>query len=245
MKLIKVKDYKEMTEELLKIFVMQIERKKNSILSFTTGATPEGLLNALAEKVNTGLDIGDCTFCNLDEYVGKKNGVYSVHSFMHTHFYKKANQHPKNIYMLDAEAKDKNMEIKRYSEILKNNPRDIQLLGLGVNAHIGANEPGTAFNSTLFLADSHESTIESTKNLFNLTYEETPRQMYTMGFKEITEAETVILAASGKRKAEAVKKVVEGEVTTDVPASILKNHKNFIFIIDEEAACLLNQGIIS
>jgi len=241
MKLIRVSNYDAMTQCLLDIFVKQIKSKPDSVLSFTTGATPKGLLESLAKEVNKGLDISKSTFCNLDEYVGKKSGIYSVYSFMHRHFYDVVKQHPKNIFMLDAEAKDKIAEIKKYAQILAQYPRDIQLLGLGTNGHVGANEPGTSFNSTLFVADSHESTIKATQNLFNLKYEETPRQMFTMGFKEIMVAECVILAASGKSKAEAVKKVVEGGVTKDVPASYLKTHKNFVLIIDEDSASLLSK----
>ena len=125
--------------------------------------------------------------------------------------------------------------------MLKAHPRDIQLLGLGTNGHVGANEPGTPADSTLFVADSCESTIQATQDLFGLKREETPVQMFTMGLTEIMEAECVILAASGEKKAEAVKAVVEGEITEQVPASILRNHKNFIFVVDEAAASLLSE----
>lgn len=239
MKLIRVKDYDEMTKVLLDLFTKQIEKKKNSVLSFTTGGTPRGLLEALAEAVNGGLDISECIFCNLDEYVGKKSGTYSVYSFMNEYLYDKIKVRPKEVHMMDAEACDQKSELRRYREILEEHPRDIQLLGLGTNGHIGANEPGTPFDSSLFVADSCESTIEATRSLFDLTYEETPRQMFTMGFREIMAAKCVVLAASGASKAEAVKAVIEGDVTEQVPASYLKNHENFIMIIDEEAASLL------
>lgn len=241
MKLIRVKDYEAMTEELLAIFVEQIKDKPDSVLSFTTGGTPKGLLERLAEEINSGLDVSDCIFCNLDEYVGKKSGAYSVYHFMNSHLYDRIKNKPKEIHMMDAEADDKEKELARYKRILNKYPRDIQLLGLGTNGHIGANEPGTPFDSTLFVADSYDSTIEATKNLFNLTYEETPTQMFTMGFKEIMEAECVVLAASGASKAEAVKKVIEGDIIEEVPASYLKKHENFIFIIDEAAASLLKK----
>ena len=87
MKVVKVKDYDEMTAYLLKLFTKQLAEKPDSVLSFTTGATPRGLLEAMAEKVNEGLDISQSIFCNLDEYVGKRDGAYSVFRFMHEHFY--------------------------------------------------------------------------------------------------------------------------------------------------------------
>ncbi len=241
MKLIKVKDYDEMTEWLVDFFTAQIRKKPDSVLSFTTGYTPAGLLDRLAEEINGGLDVSGCVFCNLDEYVGKKSGVYSVYHFMNEHLYDKIQNKPREIHMMDAEAEDKDRELRRYSEVLKAHPRDIQLLGLGTNGHVGANEPGTPADSTLFVADSCESTIQATQDLFGLKREETPVQMFTMGLTEIMEAECVILAASGEKKAEAVKAVVEGEITEQVPASILRNHKNFIFVVDEAAASLLSE----
>lgn len=141
--------------------------------------------------------------------------------------------------MFNGEAQDQNAELARYKALLKQYPRDIQLLGLGTNGHIGANEPGTSFDSAAFVADSRDTTIEATSNLFGLSREETPTRMYTMGFQEIMEAGCVILAASGANKAEAVKLLMEGPVTPSVPASKLKDHPNFILIVDKEAASLL------
>lgn len=239
MELIKVKDYEEMTEKLLEIFVEQLKNKPDSVLSFTTGATPKGLLERLAEEINNGLDVSESVFCNLDEYVCGKEKVCSVYHFMNSCLYDKIDKKPKEMLMFNGEAANQEEELKRYEKLMEKYPRNIQLLGLGSNAHIGANEPGTPFDSKMFVADSLESTIEATKNLFHMTMEEVPTQMYTLGFKEIMAADRVILAAAGKSKAEAVKKVIQGEITEDIPASKLKEHPNFIFIIDEEAASLL------
>lgn len=241
MKLLKVKDYNEMTDILLEYFSNQVKRKSDSVLSFTTGATTKRFLTGFADIINAGLDIRDCTFLNLDEYVGEREMPYSVYSFMHTYLYNRIDRKPKNIFGLDAQAPDQDEELKRYEFILQRYKRDIQLLGLGTNGHIGANEPGTSFDSKLFVADSCISTKEATKKLFHLKDNEVPSQMYTMGFREIMAADCIILAASGTSKAEAVKKVVEGDVTEDVPASILKKHGNSIFIIDEAAGSLLKE----
>lgn len=242
MKIIKTKDYNEMSYELFKLYEEELKGNPASCLSFTTGGTPAGMAEFLVNAVNNeGLDISQATMLNLDEYVGDKNGKYSVYTWMHEHIYNRLNQKPKHIYYVNADAEDKDAEIKRYQEILANNPRDIQMLGLGTNGHIGANEPGTSFSSTMFVADSCESTIEATKNLFNLSYEETPRQMFTMGFKEIMEAKCVVLAVSGKKKAEALKKLLEEPISESCPASYLRNHDNFVLIYDEEAGSLLER----
>ncbi len=242
MELIIVKDYNAMSALCFERFKDQIQRKKQSVLSYTTGATPEGLLVRLAEAVNAGLDISECTFFNLDEYVGKKSDRYTVDSFMHRYFYDRIQQQPKRKFLINGETDNISLEIERYTALLKEYPRDIQLLGLGVNGHIGANEPGTAFDSSMFCADSHDSTINATKELFGLTLAETPTQMITMGFQEIMAAACVILCVSGAKKADAVQKVVEGEITPAVPASYLKNHPNFVLIVDEAAASLLKKS---
>ncbi len=241
MRIIETEDYQEMSQVLLQIFEKQIQDKPDSVLSFTTGKTPEAFLCRLADAVNDGLDISSSVFLNLDEYVGKRDMPYSVYSFMKTCLYDRIQMKPRVVEMMNAEAQNQEEELKRYSEVLKKYPRDIQLLGLGTNGHIGANEPGTPFDSTLFVADSFDSTIEATQKLFHLNKEETPTQMFTMGFQEIMAAGHVILAAAGKSKAKAVKALVEGEITTDVPASILRTHENCTLIIDKEAASLLQQ----
>lgn len=239
MKLIRVRDYQKMTDQLEALFVRQIEEKPDSVLSFTTGATPRGLLEALAKRIQAGLDVTGCVFCNLDEYVCSKDQVCSVCHFMNFYLYDRIDKKPKEMLMFDAEAADQEQELARYKALMDKYPRDIQLLGLGSNGHIGANEPGTPFDTEMFVADSEPSTIEATRQLFDMTAETVPTQMYTMGFAEIMAADCVVLAASGSGKAEAVKKLVEGPVTEAVPASRLKEHRNFIFIIDEEAASLL------
>lgn len=241
MKVIKVKNYDEMSYELFKLYEQQILRKPDSCLSFTTGGTPDGMAKYFVDAVNAGLDISQTTILNLDEYVGEKKGIYSVYTWMHEHVYDLIKTQPKNIFYLYADATDKETEIKRYGDILERFPRDIQMCGLGTNGHIGANEPGTSFDSTLFLADSDESTIQSTKALYGLNYEDTPRQMYTLGFKEIMDAKCVVLAVSGTKKAKALKALIEGPVSEDCPASLLKTHKNFILIYDEEAGSLLEE----
>ncbi len=240
MKIIKVKDYNEMSDKLNELFVTQLQNKPTSVLSFTTGGTPAGFAKLFVEEINQGVDISQAVCLNLDEYVGTKENPASVYNWMYNHVYNKLNAKPKIIDMFDADAKDFASEIKRYQTVLETYPRDMQLLGLGTNAHIGANEPGTSFETGAFVADCFQSTIDATQNLFNLSMEDTPIQMFTMGFKEIMDAKCVILAASGKSKANAVKRLLEEDIKEDIPASYLKNHENFIFIVDEDACSLLS-----
>jgi len=237
-----VKDYDEMTKVTYDIVKETLRKKPAAVLSMTTGGSPRGLIETMVEEINNGqLDISEATIMNLDEYVGPKHASYTVDTFMNENFYKKIKKQPKRAFLIDGSADDIDSEIARYTGIMDQYPRDIQILGLGTNGHIGANEPGTPFDSTIFLAQHDNSTIQSTMREYNLTCEEAPTQMITMGFTEILEAETVILMVSGKRKAEAVKDLLEGEVTVDCPASYLRDKSNVIMIVDEEAAALLSR----
>ena len=241
MELILVKDYDEMSQVAFDFIKEVIEEKADATISMTTGGTPRGLFKLMVDAIQKDtLDISKTTFLNLDEYIGPKNDPYTVYRFMHDNLYNLIDKKPETIFLIDGEGEDVDAELKRYGQILANHPRDVQILGLGTNGHIGANEPGTPFDSTLFLADHTESTIQSTMAGFNITREQAPTQMITLGFCEILEAEHVILMVSGVSKAEALKHVLEGEISEAWPASYLKNKENVIIIADEAAASKLN-----
>lgn len=242
MKLIKTSNYDEMTAKSLDILVQQIKKKPDSVISFTSGASPEGLVIGLAKAINEGLDVSECTIFNLDEFIGDPKGVFSVKVFMHDFLYDKIANKPKNIFMLNGDAKDQEAEIARYEALLGKYPRDIQYLGLGVNGHLGANEPGTPFDAKIAVRDMAESTIVKTMHQYSLTREGTPTQMFTMGFKEIMDAKKIVLQVSGTHKAQAVKDMFSGEVTTDCPASILTTHPDFVCVCDEEALSMMDKN---
>lgn len=242
MKTIFVKNYDEMSDVTYDIIKKVLDDKSDAVISMTTGGTPAGVIDLMVDGINNGdLDISKATIMNLDEYVGPKNDPYTVYRFMHDHFYGKINVQPENIFLMDGATEDFEAEIDRYKSILNEYPRDVQVVGLGVNGHIGANEPGTPFDSTIFLADHDDSTINSTMKQYNLTREEAPDSMITLGFTEILEAEKVILMVSGIHKAEAIKNIIEGDITTEWPASYLRDKSNVILVVDEDAASLLSK----
>lgn len=240
MKLFIVQNYKEMSEVSSKFILSPLLENKNPVISLTTGASPAGLFDILVEAINSTHDVSNAVFLNVDEYVGPRNAVYTVNTFMQKRLYSRLNKLPKYMDMFCADAEDKEAEIKRYTQVLDTYPRDVQLLGLGTNGHIGACEPGTPFDQTAFCAKHKESTIQSTINLYGITRVEAPTEMYTMGFKEIMSAKTVLLIASGSSKAEAVRRMLEEPTSIDCPASYLLNHENFVFVIDADAAALLS-----
>lgn len=241
MKTIFVRDYDEMSEKAYEIIKEVIEKKEQPVISMTTGGSPRGLFKLFVEDINNGLDISHTTMMNLDEYMGPKDATYTVRTFMYENLYNVIDSKPKNIFLIDGETQDTDEEITRYKAILGKYPRDVQVIGLGTNGHIGANEPGTPFDSMMFLAQHDESTIQSTMREYGIEREEAPTEMITLGFTEILEAEKVILLVSGKHKAGAVKALLEGEITPDCPATALRNSDNAIVIIDEDAASLLEK----
>ena len=242
MKVIFVKDYDEMSDKAYEFVVQAIEENESPVVGITTGGTPRGLIQRIVEGVNSkSLDISKTTMLNLDEYIGPNEAVYSAKTYMYDNLYDKLIVKPKRIFMPNGAAEDLDAEVQRYNEILNQHPRDIQICGLGTNGHIGANEPGTQFDSTTFVADHAETTIESTMNEYGISREEAPTKMLTQGFKEILAAKQVVVFVSGSHKAQAVKAVLEGPVTTDWPATNFRDKDNVTFIIDEKAAALLSK----
>lgn len=242
MNVIKVKDYEELSQKSFEVIKETLQSNDEPSINTTTGASYDGTFELLVEAINSNdLKIDHSVFTNLDEYIAERNKKFTVYTYMHQKFYDLIQSKPKFIGLMDGSVTNIQREVDRYNDILKKYPRDLQIVGLGVNAHLAANEPGTSFNSRLFLADSDESTIQSTMKYQGLTREEAPTQMLTMGLADIMEGKHILVASSGERKAEAVKCTLEGPISEDCPASILREHPNVTFIMDEAAASLLSK----
>lgn len=199
-----------------------------------TGSTPETMYSYM---VSSDMDFSDKVSVNLDEYVGLDgNDEQSYRYFMNQHLF---NHKPfKKTYVPDGKAEDLDAECKRYDAVIADNPIDIQVLGIGQNGHIGFNEPGTSFDATTHVVELTESTVNANKRYFDKV-EDVPTRALTMGIHSIMQSKKIILMAFGKAKADAVKGMLEGEVTEDLPASVLQNHDDVAVIIDEEAASQL------
>nr|WP_309100336.1 glucosamine-6-phosphate deaminase [Fredinandcohnia onubensis] len=240
MKIIQTKTYEEMSEVAFQLIADTLKENENAIINTTTGASYDRVFELMVEAINKNdLNIENSVIMNLDEYIAEREKQFTVYTYMYNKFYNLIKSKPKLIGLLDGSVSNLDLEIKRYNQLLRKYPADLQIVGLGVNGHLGANEPGTSFNSRLFLADSDESTIQSTMLYHNLSREEAPTQMLTLGLQDIMEAKQILLTASGERKAEAVKATIEGPISENCPASILRKHPNVTFVIDDAAASLL------
>lgn len=220
-------------------YVELLAQKPNAILGLATGSTPLGLYKELVKLNKEGkISFKDVTTFNLDEYVGLEPAHdQSYRYFMNENLLSQVDvpiertNVPSGIDIAKAASYD--------SEIAAAGGIDLQLLGIGNNGHIGFNEPGTAFGSTTHLVDLTESTREANARFFN-SIDEVPAQAVTMGIKTVMNSKSIILIALGKAKAEIIKATVQGEVTPQVPASVLQLHPDVEIYLDNDAASLLD-----
>jgi len=239
--LIRVKDYQEMSLKAANLIIDRVKNSSSLVLGLATGSTPIGLYEQLIEDhKNNGTSYEHVKSVNLDEYIGLGgNHPQSYRYFMDHQLFNHINIRKENTFVPNGLAHDLEEECKNYEEIIKNlGGIDIQILGIGVNGHIGFNEPGTSFQSRTHVIDLAESTLEANSRFFD-SLDEVPRQAITMGIKTILESKQIILLATGAAKQEAIMKLFSGELTEEFPASILKTHPNVIVIADEEACGLL------
>jgi len=243
MKIIVKKDYEQVSQAALEIMLDIIKNKPNAALGLATGSTPIRLYELMQEDhLKNHTSYKNIESYNLDEYYGlSDDNPQSYYYFMWHHLFNKLDIDKKNIHVPSGEGNIEDVT-KHYNELLQQHPRDIQLLGLGSNGHIGFNEPGTSFQSTTHYIALKQSTIEDNAKLFfNGDISAVPTHAITMGIQEIMDAKKVLLLACGERKAKAVKGLIEGEVTEELPASILQKHQDAIIIVDEAAASLLSK----
>ncbi len=203
-------------------------------LGLATGSTP---ITFYQEIIKSNLDFSGLTSINLDEYVGlSADNEQSYAYFMKEHLFQ---YKPfKESFLPNGLAEDLEAEAKRYDTIIDQHPIDFQILGIGRNGHIGFNEPGTAFDVTTQVVDLAADTIQANSRFFD-SYEEVPKQAISMGIASIMKSKTILLIAYGRDKADAIAQMINGPVTTDLPASILQEHDDVIVIVDEAAASKL------
>ena len=242
MKIIRAKDYADMSRKAANIISAHGIMKRNCVLGLATGGTPVGTYKQLIDWYNKGdLDFAEVTTVNLDEYRGlPRENAQSYWYFMHDNLFNHVNIDPSRINLPDGTNMDADAECKRYDDVIHSvGGIDLQLLGIGHDGHIGFNEPGEAFELETHCVNLTAETIEANKRFFDGNVDLVPKQAYTMGIKTIMQARKVLMVANGAGKAEIVKKAFFGPVTPEVPASILQMHPDFTLVGDEEALSLI------
>lgn len=239
MKIYKVKNYDEMSKKAATLIVAQVIGKPNSVLGLATGSTPVGTYEYLSTWFKEGyldIDFSDVKVVNLDEYKDlPHDNDQSYYYFMQENLFKNINIKQENTHIPNGLENDEVKACKDYEAIIKKlGGVDLQLLGIGGNGHIGFNEPGEVFVKDCHCIELAPSTIEANSRFF-VSKNEVPKKAYTMGIGNIMEAKKIVLLASGKTKANAIKQLLSGEITAKVPASVLQLHHDVTIIADEEA----------
>lgn len=232
MRMIKAKDYADLSRKAANILAAQVYMKPNCVLGLATGSTPIGTYKCLIEDYNNGnLDFSEVKSANLDEYCGlDESNDQSYRYFMNDNLFNHVNIDKANTNVPNGKAEDLEAECARYDALIEElGGVDIQLLGIGHNGHIGFNEPCDEFVKGTHLVDLGETTIQANARFF-ASIDDVPRQAVTMGIKTIMSAKKVLLIANGKDKKEIVEKAFYGPVTPNVPASILQLHPDVTVI---------------
>lgn len=234
MKVIRVENQVEGAKVALELLKEKLAQGAKT-LGLATGSSP---IEFYKQIIASDLDFSELTSVNLDEYVGlSEDNPQSYRYFMNEQLFHK--KPFKESFLPNGVAEDAEAEVERYNQVLANHPVDLQILGIGINGHIGFNEPGTSFDSTVHIVDLEQSTIEANARFFD-KIEDVPTQAFSMGIRNILDAKSIILFAYGASKAQAIAGTVQGEVTESLPASALQRHEDVVIIADKEALSLLD-----
>ena len=234
--------YQKMSEKAADALIKLIKEKPNAIVSPASGNSPEGLYKNFVEKVKQeNIDVSDLFFVGLDEWMemnGSDEGSCRFYLNAQLFFPLKINE--ERIAFFDGRAQDPVAECHRIDKaISEHNGIDLAIVGLGMNGHVGMNEPGTSP-----ALHAHISEIDPVTAAVGQKYFKEKTNLssgITLGIANLMEAKNIMLIVNGGKKAEILKKVLEEEISQELPASFLRNHSNFTVYADAAAASLLNK----
>jgi len=231
-----INSYNKMSKLAAKIVAEQIKNKPNTVLGLATGSTPEGMYRELVKMhKESELDLSKVITFNLDEYLGlSPEHPQSYHYYMYENFFNHVNIEEKNIHIPKGDTKDPVQECLNYEkEIEKVGGIDLQILGIGINGHVGFNEPDINLEARTHVIQLSNETIRANSRFFK-NLDKVPRKAITMGMATIMKSKKIILMAWGVEKKKPILKVISGHIATDVPASLLQVHNDVILIVDKK-----------
>ena len=238
MRLIRARDYDDMSLKAANIIAAQVSLNPKSVLGLATGSTPIGTYRHLVEWYQKGeLDFGKAVSINLDEYCGLSGDhPQSYRRFMQENLFDHISIKPENTIVPDGLAADIPAMCEAYEHQIEDwGGVDIQLLGLGHDGHIGFNEPCDHFPVMTHEVKLTEMTREANKRFFD-SLEDVPTSAITMGIGTVMSARKILMIVTGADKAEILQQVFFGSVKPEVPGSILQFHPDVTVICDEAAA---------
>ncbi|MFZ9386699.1 MAG: glucosamine-6-phosphate deaminase [Chitinophagaceae bacterium] len=221
------------------------KKKEKCVLGLATGSTPRSLYAELVRMHREeNLSFKNVVTFNLDEYYPiDNNALQSYHRFMKAHLFDHIDIKPENIHIPNGEIKKEDIKehCRQYEKkIADAGGIDLQILGIGNNGHIGFNEPGSGiYSKTRLITLDNSTRLANSYEFANIS--QVPRLAITMGISTILRSKKIILLAWGSAKAPVIKKSVEDDDSEHVPASLLQNHDDVTFVVDEAAASELTR----
>jgi len=240
MKVTVFKDERTLAKTLAAEIAATLKDTPGLVLGLPTGRTPVRLYHELG---TLHADFSEATTFNLDEFVGLgPDHPGSYRAFMNAHLFSRVNLRPERIHVLQGVAPDPDGECARYEHAIAGaGGIGLQLLGIGTNGHIGFNEPARELAARTHRVTLKASTRRSNAALFGGDVTKVPTEALSMGMATILQARRIVLIATGKSKARCIALVVNGPITTKLPASFLQLHPNVELMLDEAAAGALGR----
>lgn len=232
------KDYDAVSAAAAEVIKNEMLKNDHIVLGLATGSTPIGMYRILADFCKKGeISFKNARSFNLDEYVGiPVDHPESYHSFMKKYLFDHVDFRKGAAILPYTDGKKPSEDCRQYDLMVKDaGGIDIQVLGIGGNGHIAFNEPDSKFIEETHIAQLDERTIIDNSRFFS-HIDEVPKSAITVGMGVIMRARRILMLATGRNKADAVRRMVHGEISPQLPASVLRLHRDVLLLCDEEAA---------
>ena len=233
---IETETYEKMSRMAANLISAQIILKPDSVLGLATGSSPIGIYDQLTKWYEKGdLDFAKVRSVNLDEYVGlDENHPQSYRYFMQKNLFDRVNIKRENTYVPNGVAENYDEECRRFDDIIRKlGGIDVQLLGIGLDGHVGFNEPSDRFEKSTHVVTLQPSTIKANSRFFE-SENDVPKQAITLGLGAIMKAKKIILVAAGEAKRDILDKALNGPINPTIPASILQLHPDLTVIFSKK-----------
>lgn len=239
MQIVKHETHQESSQWVVDQIIQSLQAKPDSVVCMASGHSPALACELLIHDIKfKKIDCSKLFFIGLDEWVGMPpDDSGSCKYFFDQNIIRPLNLLPHQYHFYDSLSNNLEEECEKMNEIIASHPIDIMVVGIGMNGHIGFNEPGTSFASKAHVADLDETTTTVGQKYF--TEAKKLDKGITIGLGQLLEAKKVLLIANGEKKAQVIKAAVRGEITESFPASVMQLHSNGYITLDLEAGSLI------
>ena len=238
-KLIRVKNKQEVSKKAGDIIIDLIQKKSNSKISLSSGVLPKSIYKYLIDKFqDKEISFENTTIFSLDDYCGLNSDSKKSHSYyIKDNLLDHIDIKQKNIYLINGDGDSCKENADKYNKLLEENEIDLQLLTLENDFNLGFNEAGTSFDSKTHVMELSSHKKEQIAELFDFESNNIPTYGITQGINNILNSKSILVVASGKEKADGIKRLIKGGADIEVPISALKNHLGLIYVVADEDAC--------